>query len=291
MASARPRGRSCHATATGRHRYQRARPPWPEASAENATPCRDVSARPDAAARNSGAVGRALSLHQGLPCPGCGARQPADWRRLSGGGPLLPAQWVRHDPSPGRSAWSSWCICLLPALLVLLCRVPTAAKAAVVRLPLAALGWLAYMTRGDFNLWDGPLALPRCGPEFVLGVVAYRIWRTRAAQRILRSDVGFARDDARTRRRPDRKPCPSDVWPVGAAVRRDGGREPASRRPGTPADRGTGTTLPPRGIRARQGEAHVCARPRAAGTTSSRLAQTGFDMTWRCIWVPHFSHR
>ena len=81
---------------------------------------------------------------------------------------------------------------LLPALLLLLCRAWTAAKAAVVCLPLAALGWFAHVTHGDFNQWDGPLALLRCGPEFVLGVVLYRIWLTRAAHRILRSDAGFA---------------------------------------------------------------------------------------------------
>ncbi|HLN11086.1 MAG TPA: acyltransferase [Xanthobacteraceae bacterium] len=81
---------------------------------------------------------------------------------------------------------------LLPALLLLLYRVPMAAKAALTSVPVEALGWLAHVTRGDFNQWDGPLALLRCGPEFVLGIVLYRIWRTHAARRICRSDAVFA---------------------------------------------------------------------------------------------------
>ncbi len=50
---------------------------------------------------------------------------------------------------------------------------------------IVAFAWLA---RGDFNQWDGPLAIARCLPEFLLGSLLYTGLRRPAVARWLGSD-------------------------------------------------------------------------------------------------------
>jgi len=52
-----------------------------------------------------------------------------------------------------------------------------------------ALCLLAYLTRGNFNQWDGPLTLLRCLPEFVLGTLLYSAFRRGACAQTLSSDA------------------------------------------------------------------------------------------------------
>src|SRR5690606_1227968 len=46
----------------------------------------------------------------------------------------------------------------------------------------------AWFARGDFNQWDGPLAIARCLPEFLLGSLLYTAMRRPAVARWLGSD-------------------------------------------------------------------------------------------------------
>lgn len=54
---------------------------------------------------------------------------------------------------------------------------------------LGAIGWLSWLTRSDFNQWDGPLALLRCLPEFLLGALIYHAYRNGRGVRALATDA------------------------------------------------------------------------------------------------------
>jgi peptidoglycan/LPS O-acetylase OafA/YrhL len=53
----------------------------------------------------------------------------------------------------------------------------------------AALICLAYITKDDFNQWDGPRTLLRCLPEFMLGTLLYSAFRFGAAAGLVGRDV------------------------------------------------------------------------------------------------------
>lgn len=54
---------------------------------------------------------------------------------------------------------------------------------------LAALAGLAWLTRDDFNQWDGPATLLRCLPEFLLGMLLYRAYLSPTRATLLSGDA------------------------------------------------------------------------------------------------------
>jgi peptidoglycan/LPS O-acetylase OafA/YrhL len=66
-----------------------------------------------------------------------------------------------------------------PFVLPWILRAGHSGKLAFAAFLAAALLWLAYLTHGNFDQWDGPLALIRCVPEFLLGTLLYDVVRTR----------------------------------------------------------------------------------------------------------------
>jgi peptidoglycan/LPS O-acetylase OafA/YrhL len=53
----------------------------------------------------------------------------------------------------------------------------------------AVLVGLAWLTRDDFNQWDGPTTLLRCLPEFLLGTLLYRAYLSPARATLLSGDA------------------------------------------------------------------------------------------------------
>jgi peptidoglycan/LPS O-acetylase OafA/YrhL len=76
-----------------------------------------------------------------------------------------------------------------PFVLPVVWRARAAAKLILALLLFAALAWLAYLTKGDFNQWDGPHALLRCLPEFMLGTLMYSSFRSGASAALLGRDA------------------------------------------------------------------------------------------------------
>lgn len=72
----------------------------------------------------------------------------------------------------------------LPAIV----RAPNGAKLALGAVLLSALVWLAALTKGDLDQWDGPLTLARCMPEFLLGTLLYFAFRDYGQRFWLASD-------------------------------------------------------------------------------------------------------
>ena len=51
------------------------------------------------------------------------------------------------------------------------------------------LAWLAGLTKGDLDQWNGPIALMRCMPEFLLGTLLYFAFRDYGERSWLSSDL------------------------------------------------------------------------------------------------------
>jgi peptidoglycan/LPS O-acetylase OafA/YrhL len=64
-----------------------------------------------------------------------------------------------------------------PFVLPAIWRANDALKFALALVLLVVLGLLAYVTKDDFNQWNGPITLLRCLPEFVLGTLLYCAYR------------------------------------------------------------------------------------------------------------------
>ncbi len=82
----------------------------------------------------------------------------------------------------GQLSWNypSWSISvefmaylLFPFALPAIWRASDKAKIAVALFLFALLGLLAFLTKGNFDQWDGPITLLRCLPEFILGTLLY----------------------------------------------------------------------------------------------------------------------
>ena len=72
----------------------------------------------------------------------------------------------------------------LPAIV----RAPNGAKLVLGAVLFSALVWLASLTKGDLDQWDGPLTLVRCMPEFLLGTLLYFAFRDYGRRFWLNSD-------------------------------------------------------------------------------------------------------
>jgi peptidoglycan/LPS O-acetylase OafA/YrhL len=64
-----------------------------------------------------------------------------------------------------------------PFALPVIRRAPNAVRLVLGAFLFALLAWLAALTRGDFDQWDGPITLMRCMPEFLLGTLLYFTFR------------------------------------------------------------------------------------------------------------------
>jgi peptidoglycan/LPS O-acetylase OafA/YrhL len=66
---------------------------------------------------------------------------------------------------------------LFPFALPAIWRASAKAKIATTLFLLALLTLLAFLTKGNFDQWDGPITLLRCLPEFILGTLQYCAFR------------------------------------------------------------------------------------------------------------------
>jgi len=82
----------------------------------------------------------------------------------------------------GKLSWNypAWSISVefmaylaFPLALPLVWRTPSVGKFVLGLYLFTALAWLAFLKSGDFDQWDGPIALLRCLPEFLLGTLLY----------------------------------------------------------------------------------------------------------------------
>jgi peptidoglycan/LPS O-acetylase OafA/YrhL len=64
-----------------------------------------------------------------------------------------------------------------PLVLPIIWRVSNGGKLLIALILFTALIWLAYLTKGNFDQWDGPITLLRCLPEFLLGTLLYYAFR------------------------------------------------------------------------------------------------------------------
>lgn len=78
---------------------------------------------------------------------------------------------------------------VFPLALPTIWRAGLISKAAMIAAIVAAIGWLAWLTKDDFNQWDGPLALVRCLPEFLLGSLLYTAYRRGIGAPVLSHDA------------------------------------------------------------------------------------------------------
>jgi peptidoglycan/LPS O-acetylase OafA/YrhL len=67
---------------------------------------------------------------------------------------------------------------LFPFALPVVWRASSCWKIVITVTLFGLLALLAYLTRDDFNQWDGPITLLRCIPEFLLGTILYYAYRT-----------------------------------------------------------------------------------------------------------------
>lgn len=78
---------------------------------------------------------------------------------------------------------------VFPLALPTIWRAGLVSKAAMTGAIVAAIGWLALLTKDNFNQWDGPLTLLRCLPEFLLGSLLYIAYRRGVGAQLLRHDA------------------------------------------------------------------------------------------------------
>jgi peptidoglycan/LPS O-acetylase OafA/YrhL len=80
---------------------------------------------------------------------------------------------------------------VFPLALYLIGRAPPAVRLGLGALLFAALAWLAALTKGDLDQWDGPMTLVRCMPEFLSGMLLYFIFRDYGQRSWLSSDAAI----------------------------------------------------------------------------------------------------
>jgi peptidoglycan/LPS O-acetylase OafA/YrhL len=66
---------------------------------------------------------------------------------------------------------------LFPFMLPAIWALSDRAKLAVALFLFALLMFFAFLTKGNFDQWDGPITLLRCLPEFILGTLLYCAFR------------------------------------------------------------------------------------------------------------------
>jgi peptidoglycan/LPS O-acetylase OafA/YrhL len=78
---------------------------------------------------------------------------------------------------------------LFPLLLPAIWQASPKLQAALAAVLLGLLSYLTLLTNDSFNQWDGPTTLLRCLPEFVLGMLLYRLYCSGRYRWVIGSDA------------------------------------------------------------------------------------------------------
>ena len=95
-------------------------------------------------------------------------------------GAIVANIFMLQGLSAGQLSWNypAWSISVefiaylaLPFALPAIARAPNAVRLVLGAILFAVLAWLAALTKGDLDQWDGPITLVRCMPEFLVGTL------------------------------------------------------------------------------------------------------------------------
>jgi peptidoglycan/LPS O-acetylase OafA/YrhL len=112
-------------------------------------------------------------------------------------GAIVANIFMLQGLAAGQLSWNypAWSISVefiaylvFPFALPAIVRAPSGAKLVLGAVIFSALVWLAALTKGDLDQWDGPLTLVRCMPEFLLGTLLYFAFRDYGQRFWLNSD-------------------------------------------------------------------------------------------------------
>ena len=132
-------------------------------------------------------AGLATGSFESIPLTG-----PRSW------GAIIANIFMLQGLSAGQLSWNypTWSISVefmaylaFPFALPAIARAPRAIKVLIAALLFAVLAWLAGLTKGDLDQWNGPIALMRCMPEFLLGTLLYFAFRDYGERSWLSSDI------------------------------------------------------------------------------------------------------
>ena len=145
-------------------------------------------------------AGLATGSFESIPLTG-----PRSW------GAIIANIFMLQGLSAGQLSWNypTWSISVefmaylaFPFALPAIARAPRAIKVLIAALLFAVLAWLAGLTKGDLDQWNGPIALMRCMPEFLLGTLLYFAFRDYGERSWLSSDLAVLAIVAATSPRP-----------------------------------------------------------------------------------------
>jgi peptidoglycan/LPS O-acetylase OafA/YrhL len=98
----------------------------------------------------------------------------------------------------GKLSWNypAWSISVefmaylvFPLALPMVWRASNGGKLVSVLILIIALLWLVFLTKDNFNQWDGLITLLRCLPEFLLGTLLYQAFRRNAQNSWINGDA------------------------------------------------------------------------------------------------------
>jgi peptidoglycan/LPS O-acetylase OafA/YrhL len=113
-------------------------------------------------------------------------------------GAIVANIFMLQGLSAGQLSWNypAWSISVefiaylaLPFALPAIARAPDAVRLVLGAILFAVLAWLAALTKGDLDQWDGPITLVRCMPEFLVGTLLYFAFRDHGHRFGLNSDL------------------------------------------------------------------------------------------------------
>ncbi len=113
-------------------------------------------------------------------------------------GAIVANIFMLQGLSAGQLSWNypAWSISVefiaylaLPFALPAIARAPNAVRLVLGAILFAVLAWLAALTKGDLDQWDGPITLVRCMPEFLVGTLLYFAFRDHGHRFGLNSDL------------------------------------------------------------------------------------------------------
>jgi peptidoglycan/LPS O-acetylase OafA/YrhL len=120
-------------------------------------------------------TGPATGSFEGIPLSG-----PRSW------GAIIANIFMLQGLAAEQLSWNypAWSISVelvaylaFPFALPAIARAPNPVRLVLATLLFAMLAWLAAMTKGDLDQWNGPITLVRCMPEFLLGTLLYFVFR------------------------------------------------------------------------------------------------------------------
>jgi peptidoglycan/LPS O-acetylase OafA/YrhL len=120
-------------------------------------------------------TGLATGSFESIPLTG-----PRSW------GAIIANIFMLQGLAAGRLSWNypAWSISVefiaylaFPFALPAIARAPNPVRLFLAALFFAVLAWLAAITKGDLDQWNGLITLVRCMPEFLLGTILYFAFR------------------------------------------------------------------------------------------------------------------